>query len=469
MESNHDGNHNDNRKSARPPLPEGNNKRRKTKNLEQKIEQENQRKNEENQRLNEEIQRLKEQLQRSKEQNKLDDGTYFTTIQTLWDIEIGGALNEANEEYKMLLQGRPKPDFQKEDGIYASRHHEEQMCNLPEETKCLVLTDKSDHHRSSICSEEKLKIWPKNVLNKSVEGEIVRHLLPHSYSNAATYWFLPPWLYSGTEDWTWDKRMKVLLGGRKEDVNKRQKFTGILHSVCNKARICGQKECMDDEPCLIIAPILSLDEVVQWKDGGYDAIMVIGTTSGKSNIKHIAQYTHMNENDDIVCADNDEIKKATNLLRFFLQAIFTATRRVPDLTQDTTTQSIIDQAKRVSDLQEVILPSLKQTNKFKVRKIRFEAFSKTPNDHPAPDPMLLVMKACAVFSTRTEQNMVANSEPKEDNWDEMDYIALDNFIEYQQQRLKPSSNWDILAKQLGQPGASRPENWNEGIVGPRDL
>ena len=103
-----------------------------------------------------------------------------------------------------------------------------------------------------------------------------------------------------------------------------------------------------------------------------------------------------------------------------------------------------------------------------VRKIEFTTHDvkhdQNPTGHPAPDPMLLTVKACSVFSKLQDQKIVGSAEPEEDSWDEMDYIALENYIEYRESLLKPPSDWDDLAKQLGQAGTRCPDGWDNGAV-----
>jgi hypothetical protein len=51
--------------------------------------------------------------------------------------------------------------------------------------------------------------------------------------------------------------------------------TGIKHFASNKARIPGQGEYMDANPCMIIVPILTCERVKNRHGEAYDAIVVI--------------------------------------------------------------------------------------------------------------------------------------------------------------------------------------------------
>ena len=71
---------------------------------------------------------------------------------------------------------------------------------------------------------------------------------------------------------------------------------------------------------------------------------------------------------------------------------------------------------------------------------------------------------CKVPKARGSQEESFYMPTLEDSWDELDYIDLENFIEYQESLLKPPSDWDNLAKQLGQTGARCPDDWDNGTA-----
>lgn len=73
------------------------------------------------------------------------------------------------------------------------------------------------------------------------------------------------------------KRHRLVVGVLETRGTKRQKRanTGLKHSKLNKLRIKGQKEYMDNRPCLMIVPILSLDQTKSWKTGdAYSALLI---------------------------------------------------------------------------------------------------------------------------------------------------------------------------------------------------
>jgi len=84
--------------------------------------------------------------------------------------------------------------------------------------------------------------------------------------------------------------------------------------------------------------------------------------------------------------------------------------------------------------------------------------------HRAPDPILLTAKAACVFSKRHGvEAMAAAAGPDDidDNWSGGDDAALEQFIEAQQEALRPPDNWNDFARAMGQSGAAQPGDWSE--------
>jgi hypothetical protein len=69
--------------------------------------------------------------------------------------------------------------------------------------------------------------------------------------------------------------------------------------------------------------------------------------------------------------------------------------------------------------------------------------------HPAPDPLLLAVRAAINWSWRHHQKLLASGEPEEEE-DELDVLAMEQFLEMRQAQLRPKTLED-LARGLGQP------------------
>jgi hypothetical protein len=52
--------------------------------------------------------------------------------------------------------------------------------------------------------------------------------------------------------------------------------TGLKHSVFNKLRLRGQGFDYDSNPCIMIVPVMTLNEVKAWDGAGYNALVMAG-------------------------------------------------------------------------------------------------------------------------------------------------------------------------------------------------
>jgi hypothetical protein len=68
--------------------------------------------------------------------------------------------------------------------------------------------------------------------------------------------------------------------------------------------------------------------------------------------------------------------------------------------------------------------------------------------HMAPDPILVVSKAAAIFAARHHQKFAAGAEPEEE--DLLDTLAHEQFWESLQATLRPPEDRTELARALGQ-------------------
>lgn len=71
--------------------------------------------------------------------------------------------------------------------------------------------------------------------------------------------------------------------------------------------------------------------------------------------------------------------------------------------------------------------------------------------HPAPDPLLLAVKAAVVWSTRHRQQLLPSGEV-EDDVDSLSIQAEEEYVERLRQARRPKSFQDLAAR-LGQPNA----------------
>jgi hypothetical protein len=98
----------------------------------------------------------------------------------------------------------------------------------------------------------------------------------------------------------------------------------------------------------------------------------------------------------------------------------------------------------------VIVPILKRGYQYHgVRKVTFQAHSAGVG-HPAPDPMLVVAKAAAVWSRRQDQPLLADGlVGDEDDRSSLSILAEEQWLQQRQESLRPQT-WEDLARGLHQ-------------------
>jgi hypothetical protein len=316
--------------------------------------------------------------------------------------------------------------------------------------------------RSSLSSAHSRELWPLTIFGKKDFGAQIAHLMPAGPTHADTWWFVVPLLLGGwypptNEIWeSWPVLQKAIHGAARpqtdqqnnqgkdqgdvdageEQQGKRTKHSGIKHMVTNKARIPGQAVYLDQNPCLLIVPIMTKDQVKKWDGSGYEAIVLVDRYEKKVmhqeipvvyELDEVVMNTGMDEKSDFL-ANEAEIETARELLEFFLQAIFTAHGKRPEGAPS----SVFDLPIPIPPYM-ITVPSGLKSGSHRVRKIKFEAHA--VDQYPlAPDPILLTSKAAVVFSTRHGQRLAAGAEPQDDDgWTDLDELAVEEYLEWKQE------------------------------------
>jgi hypothetical protein len=378
-------------------------------------------------------------------QGRLHDGTYYTTISDLWGTEAARPFN--NEVAKNALRR-----LEIKTALKKCRHVQNGQKTFidPYNATARRLRDHSffpkpvPSRTSHGNSSTKEVIWPQNILDTSNNGEIAR-LLPAGPQDAVTWWFITTWLFGWGDRRamnSWNARMKAIHGYSKHN-RSRTEHTGIKHMVTNKVRIAGQRQYMDNNPCLLIVPILTTQEVKDWDGSGYDAIVVIDRWDG-CRLDSVAAGTEMSSTKGIrKTATGDEIKTARELLSFFLRAILTARQSRP--------HGAPTPSDDMYSGDSITIPSRNLLHLPLVRKVSFVAQTwDNPEKHPAPDPMLLATKAAVVFSTRHNQRLAAGGFKEDETWTDMDQQAAEEYLDWRQAAIRARMDEDVARGILGQ-------------------
>jgi hypothetical protein len=392
-------------------------------------------------RRKEERRRRKEERRRRKEEQRLRKGTFYSTIEEVWTTK---SMDYSSRRLFKALRRKPPPSFS--DSYTLTR-----ACALDEH---FVAVENST--RSGTVSN----IWPKDIFGGDPEGAHVAHLIPNSYSKASLFFDVVTWALGFRDNVQWWTLQKAIHGAKEMSSQpvSRTALTGIKHSVSNKIRLACQFDFFDQNPCVLIIPILDLDEMKRWNGEGYNAIVMCGSIEDESVLpsviiraSKVCQRIGMIERGPI--ASDAQIEKARQLLERVLLGMAHSLlhreiwNRLPEA------ENLRRSFRSTTGIKKLLVPdAIASTENLKVRVVTFsncDAPADARADHPAPDPLLLSVKAAINWSRRHHQGLRAAGERPEEE-DELDVLAGELFLERLEKLHRPKTRND-LAWGLGQP------------------
>ena len=270
---------------------------------------------------------------------------------------------------------------------------------------------------------------------------------------------------------------KAIHGSKKSKKKYRTPSTGIKHLVANKIRLADQADYFDKNPCVLIAPVMTPQEMLDWKGGGYSAIVMAGGISKRIEKKTRNLTVKLKETpiaDVCSCigmssmvkgvphktANKDQVDMARELLHGVVTGMaYSLRQRLKRMDKYFDKKKHQQKKKNLENLLEdfkkgtkrgIVHPSRKTYTK-PVRLVHFSSHSET-SGHPAPDPLLLAVRAAITWSWRQGQKLLVESkEYDDDDVDELDQLGMEEFLEYQRELQRPPDSLEKLARSLGQP------------------
>lgn len=268
------------------------------------------------------------------------------------------------------------------------------------------------------------------------------HLFPHNKTCAVAFgptseMAVGQNLINDTIETRTRKRHRLVVGVMENRASKRQKLrnSGLKHNILNKVRIKGQKEYMDNRPCMLIIPILSLAAVKAWKSGDpYYAVVCIGGNRDDQGrrVEPTADEVYADVFTELLplCSRDPELFTAVELLTCFTKGIaqslidgemFHGWYTNPEELQ----KLQVVQTKLINAGNRVHVPILNNDKTinpfrdFRVARIRFDA---DDNSLPSPpDPFLLATKAAIIWSWRNGEKLLPGCfTPEEEECSECD-------------------------------------------------
>jgi hypothetical protein len=246
--------------------------------------------------------------------------------------------------------------------------------------------------------------------------------------------------------------------------SSRREGTGVIHFVSNKIRLLGQSLSLDGpHPKCLIVPVMTLNDARNWRGEGYKAVCFAGVPKGSPlDVDNSGDVYKTIGLSDLALrsveytrdAEQDEV----NLARTFLaKAVCALLDMIAGLSEEeldyaTTSDDTLRQAHKEAQDMICKVPSPLPTNESGEKPaclVTFGNLNET-NMHPAPDPLLLALRAANIFGIMAGMKMLASAEPDDSDESVGDIIEEEAYLEAREQSLR-SKSWDDLARGLGQP------------------
>ncbi|KAG7339030.1 hypothetical protein IV203_022678 [Nitzschia inconspicua] len=428
---------------------------------------------------------LQQQIELSKKQMEVRK-EIETISQKHHDLQIGFLKGEYYASTSEVWQVEETSDDDDEEVILDQY---DTTINGAQNSNCAVPNSDTTSTSSSLppsdTSTTDAIVWPKDIFGNQLQTQAIAHLVPAGKSVSHKQWLNVAAAVLGIPSTaTLNVKKKAArgfipeeqkhVGGTQSESNsgsskatKRRKMpgTGVIHFVTNKIRFDKQKTRLDgQDPTVLIVPVMTLDGAKNWRGEGYSAICLAGYPSGSpfgvidaSNIYTDIKLGSKNLLDDE--HPRDAKPEEVNISCEFLRAAVLALHdMIANLSQEEL-RFCANPNQKTNPLQQASEEAQNLLCKVPVpvsplgeKPVCLITFGGEDVDmHPAPDPLLLVLKAANTFGIMAGMTMLANG-PSDDDSDISigDIIEEEAFLEARERALRPQT-WEDLARGLGQP------------------
>ncbi|KAG7369588.1 hypothetical protein IV203_027334 [Nitzschia inconspicua] len=430
-------------------------------------------------------------------QNKYTSGKYYAFTANVWKVE---EVKRNGDEWQSFIRSLRKKDAfkcryaeTKSNGVELAKIDPYNITrNGAQNTNCDV--PKSITARSSSMPQSsnitRDAVWPKDIFGRKADSQHIAHLIPAGKSVSHKQWLKIAAAVLGIRndaDITIKKKAargfvsqqtsQVKLTQESESnsdkrPNQVQKKpgTGVIHFVTNKIRLQSQENTLDGKkPTVLIVPVMTLQGAKDWRGEGYSAICLAGhpRESHLDVLEASSVYKKIGFSDNDLLtvrhtrdANPEELNMACDLLRAAVLAL-----------QDMIASLSEDDLSYCENPNENVNKKLLREASEEAKKLLCKVPGKVINHdlgekpaclitfgdyedadmHPAPDPLLLVLKAANIFGIMAGMKMLANASSDSDSdVSTGDIIEEEAFLEAREQALRPKT-WEDLARGLGQP------------------
>jgi len=310
-------------------------------------------------------------------------------------------------------------------------------------------------------------IWPCDFAGNTYLSKVERaHLLPAGKVHHEQWCGIAAAVLGLSETVDINVKLKATRGTKANQNAPRDAHTGVVHFLTNRVLMRGQAWALDGtQPKLMLLPCLTLTEAKNWNRGAYNAIALAGSPTGSFVDGLPTVQYHCNESsvyrqtgladaelfDFRQCASAKEIRCAHKLLQTTIMALADHVKNFPQkFTHDAARSSMMGRQSLVNS-KAIPLPADMdppiENARNRVCLVSFGSHG-TQQGHPAPDPLLLIMKAAVIWCYMTGLQLIANGENIEEEDDDDDD---DEFLDHMDHLRKYTSDQHWASVGWGPP------------------
>jgi hypothetical protein len=277
---------------------------------------------------------------------------------------------------------------------------------------------------SSLDVEKEKAMFPTDILGRPYRGSHMTHLIPVCYARASAYSDVVRCVLGLGDEARNDIQQAIHGTQRRTPRGAHIPCTGAKHSPLNLAHIFGQGTFFEEEPCVIIVPIMTLEQMKAWNLEGYEAIVLAGDFETATAADAYTSM-RMNQVETLTLATQGEIEQSCESLKRAVQGLayslaYRSTQRREDLLEPAMRHQLESFRTNLQRAGSVIVPKAasEDYSNLRVGKVSFQAHSPEAGavlTHPAPDPLLLVIKSAINWSRLNGQQLLVTGEGSEED------------------------------------------------------
>jgi hypothetical protein len=356
-------------------------------------------------------------IQRADLEEQLGKGKYYSPIESVW-IGVPVPYNNARMFEEMRREKAPNQQERQQVGTANSN-----VVTL-KEAMPNPLHQAAGGEGSVNTEDENLAMWPVNLFGRRSAYAGIVYLIPVCSEHASTYSDVARCVLGLGDEAPQD--ILQCIHGSLNDEGTRIHGTGIKHSPNNTIRFPNNATYFEKLPCVLIVPIMSLQQIRDWNLEGYQAIVLAGsyndTTAGE-----VCRGIQMTNPGPL--AIQEEIDLACESLAQVVQGMaFSLDHRVDQRQENFLEEAMQDllasfrTGLQTSDGRQVIVPMKSRIANLRVLKVTFQphtpARGRRRTGHVAPDPLILITKSAINWSRRNGQQLLVTGERPEEEIDE---------------------------------------------------